>query len=689
MSTLVPVPPVATRRPVAITQFDDTRLDDYFWLRERENPEVLAYLTAENEYAEAVLSSTAALQETLYQEMKGRIRESDSSAPEQIDDWLYYERTETGQDYPIYCRRRLGAESSEEILIDVNELAEGHAFCEIGNTAPSPDHRFFAFTVDVDGNESFTVRVKNLETGLLLPDAIPNAYYGLEWAADSHTLFYTVIGGAHRPFKLYRHSVGSDPAGDVLVFFEPDEAFFLELKKTRDGAYLVVYLNSNVATENWVIPAGQPAAKPAIIEPRRRMHRYEVEHRAGEFLILSDENCPNNRLVMAPAQTPGSGHWQELVAHNPAVLLEGIQPFAGHVALYERENGLRQIRILTMDPRANAIVTGRQVAFPDPVYALTHRPNPYFATNKLRFAYTTLAMPLTDYDYDMDTHTFAMIKRADPPGAFNHTDYVVKRLWATAADGVQVPISLVHRRDVAPNGATPTFLYGYGSYGYCIEPAFRPTRLSLLDRGFVFAIAHIRGGSDLGRQWYEDGKMLHKMNTFTDFIACAEHLIAEGYTTPNRLVVEGRSAGGLLMGAITNLRPDLFIAVHAGVPFVDVISTMLDATIPLTVNEYDEWGNPAIAEQYAYMRAYSPYDNLDAGPYPAILCTAGLQDPRVQYWEPAKYVAKLRTLQSNDTPILLKTNLDAGHGGASGRYGALRETAFEFAFFLHCLGISE
>ena len=689
MSTLVPVPPVATRRPVAITQFDDTRLDDYFWLRERENPEVLAYLTAENEYADAVLAPTAALQETLYQEMKGRIRESDSSAPEQIDDWLYYERTETGRDYPIYCRRRLGAESSEEILIDVNELAEGHAFCEIGNTAPSPDHRLFAFSVDVDGNESFTVRVKNLETGQLLPDAIPNAYYGLEWATDSHTLFYTVIGGAHRPFKLYRHSVGSDPAGDVLVFFEPDEAFFLELKKTRDGAYLVVYLNSNVATENWVIPAGQPATKPAIIEPRRRMHRYEVEHRAGEFLILSDDNCPNNRLVTAPVQTPGSGHWQELVAHNPDVLLEGIQPFAGHVALYERENGLRQIRILAMDPRANAIVTSRRVAFPDPVYALTHRSNPYFTTNKLRFAYTTLAMPLTDYDYDMDTHTFSVIKRADPPGAFNHTDYVVKRLWATAADGVQVPISLVHRRDVVPDGATPTFLYGYGSYGYCIEPAFRPTRLSLLDRGFVFAIAHIRGGSDLGRHWYEDGKMLHKMNTFTDFIACAEHLIAEGYTTPNRLVVEGRSAGGLLMGAITNLRPDLFIAVHAGVPFVDVISTMMDETIPLTVNEYDEWGNPAIAEQYAYMRAYSPYDNLDAGPYPAILCTAGLQDPRVQYWEPAKYVAKLRTLQSNDAPLLLKTNLDAGHGGASGRYGALRETAFEYAFFLHCLGITE
>ena len=686
------LPPQAQRRPVQITKHDDVRVDDFFWLRERDNPEVLQYLAAENDYTAAVMAPTKALQETLYQEMVGRIRETDASAPLPEGDYWYYERTEAGKNYAILCRSKRRDDAAEEILLDLNELALGHAFCDLGEWRVSPDQNSLAYCLDVDGNEAFVVHVKRLDTGAVLSERIGNAYYGLEWDAASQHIFYTTLGEAHRPDSVWRHCVGDDPSADVRVFYEPDIRFEVGVGKTADGASLFITLSSNTTSETWQVPAALPAADPQPVAVRRAQHEYAVDRRGEWFYIRTNLDAPNFRVVAAPVTAPGIDQWQELVAHDPDFLIENLITFVRHVVLFGRSGGLPAIRVLHMAEGEPLILDQHDVKFPEPAYTCSLVRNAQYATSLLYFAYSSPVTPNTVYAYDMQQRTLAVVKREDVNG-YDPNRYTVERLWATAADGTRIPMSLAYRKGIARDGSNPAFLYGYGAYGASTEPRFVSQRISLLDRGFVVAMAHIRGGSEMGRAWYETGKMLHKRNTFTDFIACAESLIAAGYTNPARLVVCGRSAGGLLMGAVTNLRPDLFAAVLAGVPFMDVINTMLDPSIPLTAMEYEEWGHPDEPEQYAYMRSYSPYDNLVAGTYPRLLVTAGLHDPRVQYWEPAKYVAKLRTLQNEhggtNNLVLLKTIMTVGHGGPTGRYDSLRETAFEYAFFLDAVGLAQ
>ncbi len=681
--TPLPQPPVAPRKPKRMEIHGHVRVDDYFWLRERENPEVLAYLEAENAYTQALMAHTRPLQERLVQEMRARIQETDQSVPVQMDDYFYYTRLEEGRQYPIYCRRRGGMDAPEEILLDQNQLAQGRDFLRLTNFKVSPDHRWLAYAVDTDGGESYTLHVKDLETGELLPEAIPNTSYGLAWANDSRTLFYTVLDPAKRPYRLLRHLLGTDPSQDVLVLEETDDRFFLRVSQSKDRRYIFANLNSKITSEVHFIPGDRPQEAPRVVQPRIQGVEYRVEHREGRFFILTNLEARNFRAMTGPVQEPGVDQWQEFLPHQPAVKLDHMELFADHLALFERENGLQQIRVVDL-----ATNQAHRVAFPEPVYTVWPGPNPNFQSPTLRFHYTSLVTPETVYDYRMDDRSLHLRKQQEAPG-YDPSRYETKRLWATAPDGVQVPISLVHPRGIRLDGENPTLLYGYGSYGASIDPRFDPKRLSLLERGFVYAIAHVRGGGELGREWYEQGKFLHKKNTFTDFIAAAEHLIAAGYTRPERLAIMGRSAGGLLMGAVTNLRPDLFRAVVAGVPFVDVINTMLDPTIPLTVIEYEEWGNPNDPEFYAYMRSYSPYDNVEAKAYPHILATAGLNDPRVQYWEPAKWVAKLRRFKQDNNRLLLRTNMGAGHAGASGRFDYLEEVAFDYAFILDALGFQE
>ena len=685
-------PPQAQRRPIRIAKHDDVRVDDFFWLRERDNPEVLQYLAAENDYTAAAMAHTQVLQETLYQEMVGRIRETDESGRLPEGDYWYYERTEEGKGYPILCRRRRSNDAGEEILLDVNELALGHAFCDLGEWRVSPNQNLLAYCLDVDGNEAFVVHVKRLDTGEVLPDRIGNAYYGLEWDAGSQYVFYTTLGEAHRPDSVWRHRVGDDPGVDVRVLYDADIRFFVGVEKSSGGDSLLITQHSNTTSEIWHVPAAMPTAAPQVIALRRPNHEYAVNRRGDWFYIRTNLDAQNFRVAVAPVAAPGLEQWRELVAHDPQFLIDNILTFADHVVLFGRSGGLPAIRVLHMAAGEPQILGQHDVEFPEPAYTCSPVRNALYVTATLYFAYSSLVTPNTVYAYDLHQRTLAVVKREEVAG-YDPELYVVERLWATAADGTQVPLSLAHRKHMERSGNNPVFLYGYGAYGATADPRFQSQRISLLDRGFVVAVAHIRGGSEMGRAWYENGKLMHKCNTFTDFIACAETLIAAGYTSPVRLVICGRSAGGLLMGAVTNLRPDLFAAVLAGVPFMDVINTMLDCSIPLTAMEYEEWGDPEAPEQYAYMRDYSPYDNLLATTYPRLLVTGGLHDPRVQYWEPAKYVAKLRVLQNehdgkNDL-VLLRTIMTVGHGGPTGRYDSLRETAFEYAFFLDAVGLAQ
>ena len=684
MTTTTPLltPPVAAKQAKRIEAQGDVRIDDYFWLRERDNPAVRTYLEAENTYLNAVMAHTEPLQATLFQELRGRIQERDASVPEPIDDYFYYHRFEEGKQYPIFCRKQGSLDHAEEILLDQNEVAAGHDFCELGVYEISPNHRLLAFSVDYEGNERFVLQVKNLETGELLPDAIPETFYSVVWAADNATLFYNKQDASWRPYKVFRHCLGDNPATDPLVMHETDDAFWLMIGKSKDQQYILLDLHSSTTKEVWFIPADQPTAAPTVIHPREHKLEYSVEHHSGNFLITTNWEAENFRVMSAPVTTPGKANWHERIPYRPAVKVDAVEPFVNHLVIHEREAGLRQLRIV--DLRTN---TDHIVKSPEPAYTYGRHANPDFNSNRLRFTYTSMTTPNTIYDYNMDTQEREFKKQEPVLGGFDATQYETFRLHATARDGTLVPISLVRRKGAPTDQPLPMLLYGYGSYGSTNEPAFNASRISLLDRGMAFAIAHIRGGGEMGRHWYLQGKLLHKMNTFTDFVDCAQHLVDNGYTAPDRLTAMGRSAGGLLMGAVVNLRPDLFKAVIAGVPFVDVINTVLDPTIPLTVIEWEEWGNPNKPDEYAYMRAYSPYDNLEAKAYPHILATAGFNDSRVQYWEPAKWVAKLRTLKSDNNRLLLKTNMGAGHSGASGRFDYLKETAFEYAFLLDALGL--
>ncbi len=677
-------PPIAKTQPKPDTVHGEERIDNYFWLREKSNPEVIEYLEAENRYTEAVMQHTEDFQKQLYQELLGRIQETDLSVPEKMGDYYYYTRTEEGKQYPIYCRKKGSLEAEEEILLDQNILAQGHDYLEMGIYKISPNHQLLAYSTDTTGGESYTLYIKDLNTGQLLSDQIPNTYYSVEWANDNQTLLYTTLDAAKRPHKLHRHQLGSDPAADVLIYHETDESFFLDVSKTRSKAYLLMELENINTSEVHYLEADQPTGDFKVISPRQSELEYSVEHHSDQFLIVTNVDAVTFKLMRAPINNPSRENWEEVIPHRESVKLDSISAFQNHLVISEREGGLRKIRIRNL-----ATSQEHTVDFPEPVYTVHQGRNPEFNTATLRFNYGSLVTPMSVFDYEMDERTRELKKQDEVLGGYDPSLYKSERIFAEAADGTPIPISVVYKKGLVKDGKNPLLLYGYGSYGINSDPYFSSNRLSLLDRGFGYAIAHIRGGEEMGRMWYEHGKLLHKRNTFTDFIACAEHLIGENYTASNKLIIQGGSAGGLLMGAVTNMRPELFEIVIAKVPFVDVVNTMLDASIPLTVIEYDEWGNPNEKEYYDYIKSYSPYDNVEAKEYPHILVTAGLNDPRVHYWEPAKWTAKLRALKTGDNRLLLRTEMGAGHAGPSGRYDYLKEIAFEYAFIFDLLGIDK
>jgi oligopeptidase B len=685
---MIPIPPVASKRPHSITQHGQTRIDDYFWLRNRDDPETLPYLKAENEYLEAVLAHTLPLQEKLFLEMKARIPESDLSAPQKHGGYIYYTRMEPGRQYPIYYRKTGMDESEEEVLLDQNVLAEGHPFCGLGAFELSPDHAKLAYLVDYEGSEIYTLYIKDLCTGRLFPEAIPNTYglfyyqRGVAWSLDNQTLFYTTLDTAHRPYRLYRHVVGTSPDQDVLVYEEEDPLFSMFIHASRTKAYLFIELSTTSSHEIRCLPLSQPAASLEIIAARQPFIEYSIDHQGKRFLIRTNDSAQNFRLMEAPISSPCRENWREILPGRDDVTLETVYAFQDELVLIERKDGLRQIRLSAPD----GISKVRYIPMPEASYSITYEHNPEFAGRIFRFGYSSLITPDSVIDYDMSNGSWVTVKQRVIPSGYDPSQYETERLFANAPDGKQVPISLVYRKGRERIGKNPLLLNGYGSYGFSQDPNFSSNRLSLLDRGFIFAIAHVRGGSDLGRSWYEDGKLLKKKNTFTDFIVCAEHLIANGYTCREKLAISGASAGGLLVGAVMTMRPDLCKAVVAQVPFVDVVNTMNDPSIPLTTREYDQWGNPDDHIFFDYLMSYSPYDNLKPLEYPDILLTTSLNDPRVAFWEPVKFTARLRDIKATDSLVLLKTDFGAGHGGASGRYNALKDFALIYAFLIERLG---
>jgi oligopeptidase B len=679
---VAPKPPVAKRLPKQDVYHGDRRLDDYFWLRDKGDPDVAAYLEAENAYADAVMAPTETLQEALYKEMLSHIKETDLSVPYREGDYLYYSRTEQGKQYATFCRKQGGLEAPEQVTVDLNELARGERFMALGAYAVSDDGGLLAYSTDNTGFRQYTLVVKDLRTGRIFPERIPKAA-SVAWAADGRTLFYVVEDAAKRPHRLYRHRLGEPPERDVLVYEERDELFRIDVGRTKSKAFLLLHAASHTTTEARFLSSDDPAGEWSIVTPRRHEHEYDVDHRGDVFYIRTNDQGRNFRLVTAPVADPRPEKWREVVPHRADVMLEGIELFANHLVLGERTGGLP--RITVTDLRSGA---SHAVAFPEPAFAVFPQGNREWDTRLLRYNYQSLVTPSSVYDYDMDRREATLLKRTEVPGGFDPANYASERISATAPDGVRVPVSLVYRKGVEREGRAPLLLTGYGSYGFSEPVAFSATRLALLDRGVLFAIAHVRGGGEMGKAWHDDGRMLRKKNTFTDFIAVAEHLIAEKYTSPARLAVSGGSAGGLLMGAVVNMRPELFKAVLSQVPFVDVVNTMMDASLPLTAGEWEEWGDPIRnAEHYRYMKSYSPYDNLEAKAYPILAVKTSFNDSQVMYWEPAKYVARLRTLKTDRNPLLLKTNMAAGHGGASGRYDRLREVAWDYAFILSSLGI--
>ncbi len=681
-------PPRARVDPTRFEHHGVTRVDDYYWLRERGDTEVTGYLEAENRYTEAVMAPTADLQETLFEEIKGRIKQTDMSVPYRQGDFTYFTRYEDGREYPIHCRRPLSAAAddsdSEQILVDVNVVTEGHDFCQVAGRVVSPDQRRLAFGTDLEGRRIYTVRIKDLDTGELLEDVLENVTPNVTWAADSQTLFYTRQDPTTlRWYQIYRHRLGTPQSDDVLVYQEDDDTFNCEVGKTRSKRFLLIASSQTVSTEYRYLDAGTPEGEFELFLARERNHEYHLDHFRNRFYIRTNRDARNFKLMETAEREPGVEHWSELVPHREEVLLGAFELFNEHLVLQERRDGLVHLHVRPWEGEE-----AHDIAFDEPVFDSYIGVNREPDTQVLRFGYESLTTPASTYDYDMVGRGRELLKREEVLGGFDPDQYEAERLFATAADGERVPISLVARRGTPRDGSAPLLLYGYGAYGISMDPAFNSARLSLLDRGFIYAIAHIRGGQELGRRWYDGGRLGEKQNTFSDFIACAEFLVREGRTRADRLFAMGGSAGGLLMGAVLNQRPDLFAGAVAQVPFVDVVTTMLDDTIPLTTGEYDEWGNPNEPDAFEQILAYSPYDNVSAQDYPALLVLAGLHDSQVQYWEPAKWVAKLRTLKTDQHPLLLKTNMDAGHGGVSGRYRRYREVALQYAFLLAEAGVT-
>ncbi|WP_374352985.1 S9 family peptidase [Chitinimonas sp.] len=684
--THAPTPPLAAKRPKKLSIHGDTRIDDYFWLRNKSDPEVIAYLQAENAYAEAVMAPIKPFEDALFSEIKARIKEDDSSVPYRLAGFYYYSRFEAGSQYPLLCRKPIGADGSwqdatEQLLLDVNALALGKAFMAVGEFEVSPNGQWLAYTTDASGFRQYKLHIKNLATGKLLRMRRERVT-SVAWALDSATLFFTTEDKrTKRANQLWRHRLGE--ATDTLIHEERDERFGMDVYLTRSEGFLVQQISSHTSSEIRYLPADTPNGRWKTLARRRKDIEYNLDHRDDRFYIRINDSGRNFRLVSAPVSDPSRANWQEVVPERDTVMLEGIDLFKHFMVRHERVNGLNQLVIT--DLRSNA---SHSVAFDEPVYSLGTEANAEWDSQLLRYSYESMSTPSTVYDYDMATRQQTLLKRRPVLGDFDPARYESERIWITARDGVAVPVSLVYRRGTRDQGTAPLWLDGYGAYGLPNDVYFSSARLSLLDRGVIYAVAHIRGGGDLGEKWHDAGKMRHKQRSFDDFIDCAEQLIARGYTASDRLAIEGGSAGGLLMGAVSNQRPELFKVVLSEVPFVDVLSTMLDASLPLTVGEYEEWGNPNLPAQYRWMRAYSPYDNLRAQPYPTMLVKTSLNDSQVMYWEPAKYVAKLRTLKTDPNPLLLVTNMGAGHGGASGRFDRIREIALDYAFVLSQLGIA-
>jgi len=671
--------------PTKLEKHGHVRIDNYHWLRERENPEVIRYLNEENEYSAKEMDHARDFEERVFQEIKGRFKQTDMSVPYKRDDYFYYTRYEEQKEYPIYARKRGSLAQAEEIILNANILAQGHEFFSVGGWAVSSGQDLLAYAVDIEGRRIHTAYLKNLFTGELLPDVLPNVTENLAWANDNRTLFYAKQNEVTlRQYQIYRHVVGTDPAKDQLVFQEDDETFVTYIFKTKSKKFLMIVSAQTVSQEYRYLDADHPHGEFQIFLRREREHEYHIDHGEDRFIIRTNDRAKNFRLMWTPIAKPQRENWHEIVPHRDNVYLGDFELFKDYVVLEERARGLTQIRIVPWSSQGD-----HYLPFDEPAYRASLGANLEFDTTRLRFEYTSMKTPVSIYDYDMTTRQRTLLKREEVLGGFDSDNYITERLHVRAADGAEIPLSVLYRKGLTRNGDNPLLLYGYGSYGVSIDAAFQSPRLSLADRGFVFAIAHIRGGQEMGRQWYEDGKLLKKRNTFTDFITCAEFLIREQFTRPENLFAMGRSAGGLLMGAVSNMRPDLFRGIVAEVPFVDVVTTMLDSSIPLTTGEYDEWGDPNQKTFYDYMLSYSPYDNVGNKDYPAMLVTAGLHDSQVQYWEPAKWVAKLRELKTDKNRVLLKTNMEAGHGGASGRFRRHKETAFSYVFLLDLAGIKE
>jgi oligopeptidase B len=677
-------PPVAKKVAKVDTLHGDVRVDNYFWLRdeERANSEVIDYLKSENSYTDAVMKPTEALQETLYNEMVRRIKETDQNPPYRDGNYFYYSRTEKGKQYPIYCRKKESLDASEEIYLDQNELSKGYRFYNIGAMSISPDEEWLAYSVDTNGSENYILQIMNMDDGDIMREQIPNTE-SVVWAMDNQTIFYTVEDSAKRPYRVYRHTFGDDVKYDKLVFEETDALYTLGVGKTRSDQFIFIISSSSNSDEWRYISAGNPDEQFKLIAPRRPEFEYSVDHHGDYFYIRTNKDAKTFRLMKAPVSDPSEQNWSEVLPYRKEVTLEGTDFFANHMVVYEREKGLQKMRVTNL--RTN---TTHYIEYPEPVYTAFGNVNRVYNTNIFRYSYQSLVTPASIYDYNLDSKERVLVKQQEVLGGYDATQYQSERIFAKADDGTMVPISLVYKKGVKFDGTAPLHLTGYGSYGSSTQPTFSTARLSYLDRGVVVALAHIRGGGDMGREWYDNGKLLKKKNTFTDFIACAEHLINNKYTSKEKLTISGGSAGGLLMGAVTNMRPDLFKAVIASVPFVDVINTMLDEGLMYTAQEFLEWGNPKEKESYEYMKTYCPYTNVKAQNYPNILAKVGFNDPRVNYWEGTKWVAKLRELKTDNNTVLLKVNMGAGHGGSSGRYERLREIAFDYAYILSQYGLT-
>jgi oligopeptidase B len=686
------IAPVAPVKPKALTQHGHTRIDNYYYLNDRTNPKVINYLKAENEYLENVLSPVKNLRETLFEEMKGRIKQQDESVPNKDGNYVYYTKYMTGGEYPVYCRRKGSMKGAEEILFDVNTMAKGHAYYNLGGYKISDNEELAIYAEDTISRRLYTLRIKNLKTGQLYPEAIPNVEsYNFAWATDNKTLFYikknpqTLLG-----YQVYRHRLGTDPAKDVLVYEETDNQFYMSLHRMKSKKYIAIGLNHLGTTSEYrLLNASRPTDAFTIFQPREKGHQYYLVHRGDTFYIITNWQAENFRLMEAPdrAFSPGKtiaprSGWKERIPHRSDVLLTNLDSFKNHLVLAERKDGLARLRVINLQSQADEYID-----FDEPAYVAGFGYNPDENTSEFRFVYSSMVTPQSTFSYDMNSRQKELLKQQEILGGFDKNNYRTERIYATARDGNKVPVSLVYRAQTPRDGTAPLLLNAYGSYGASYDPGFNSTQLSLLDRGFIVAIAHIRGGQEMGRHWYENGKLLNKKNTFYDFIDCSEFLIKSKYVDPQKLFAMGGSAGGLLMGAVVNLRPDLYRGVIAAVPFVDIVTTMLDESIPLTTGEFNEWGNPKDREYYDYMLSYSPYDNVEKKAYPHLLVTTGLHDSQVQYWEPAKWTAKLRAMKTDQNLLLLHTNMDAGHGGASGRFQALKDTALMYAFLLHLANI--